>query len=173
MLRWRNGKVKILSDMNESPYTTWRRKALEKFGNKCILCGSTEKLEFDHIDPSLKSFHISQGWSRKDIDKELDKCQLLCQKCHIEKTVSSLEPATHGSSYSWMKLKCKCQTCTESREKWYIERNARRRSSTNPKKPYGREVQHGDILSYTRGCRCDLCRKSNADRERNRRNSKK
>jgi hypothetical protein len=150
--------------MNESPYIIWRKETLEKFGNKCCQCNSQEKLEFDHIDPSLKSYPISQGWARKDIEQELSKCQLLCSKCHLEKTINSKKPFTHGSSYCWMKLKCKCTICLEARETWYFKRNAKRRISKDPKFPYSRTSEHGTYLSYKRGCKCDLCRKANSDK---------
>ena len=70
-----------------------RRKLLrEKLGGKCVgynkVCGSTKKLEFDHIEPENKSFSIGQCLS-KPLDlllEESEKCQLLCYKCHYEKT---------------------------------------------------------------------------------------
>jgi hypothetical protein len=65
-----------------------REILLEKMGGKCVQCGSTKALEFDHINPKTKSFNISAGYNKpKEIlEKELSKCQLLCNKCHIEKT---------------------------------------------------------------------------------------
>lgn len=40
--------------------------------------------EWDHIDPTIKSFGLSDArrHSVEDIIKELDKCQLLCSNCH-------------------------------------------------------------------------------------------
>jgi len=68
-----------------------RQKALEYLGNKCINCDQTEpsiKLEFDHIDPLKKQFIISRNltiaWEKLLI--ELEKCQLLCNECHKNKT---------------------------------------------------------------------------------------
>jgi hypothetical protein len=57
-------------------------------GGKCISCGCKDNLEFDHIDPSTKSFNISSGYNKtkKELFEELSKCQLLCNKCHLEKT---------------------------------------------------------------------------------------
>jgi len=65
-----------------------REILIEKMGGKCVECVCTETLEFDHIDPSTKSFNIAAGYSKpkEDLLAEVAKCQLLCNKCHIEKT---------------------------------------------------------------------------------------
>ena len=59
---------------------------IERLGGKCVECGATERLQFDHINPLEKSFNISSNLNRENLDEELDKCQLLCFKCHLEKT---------------------------------------------------------------------------------------
>ena len=65
-----------------------REILIEKMGGKCVECGCTETLEFDHIDPSTKSFNIAAGYTKpkETLLVEVAKCQLLCNKCHIEKT---------------------------------------------------------------------------------------
>jgi hypothetical protein len=65
-----------------------REILIEKMGGKCVECGCTETLEFDHIDPSTKSFNIAAGYTKpkETLLAEVAKCQLLCNKCHIEKT---------------------------------------------------------------------------------------
>lgn len=55
--------------------------------NPCEFCGqtlSTECMDFDHKDPSTKSFAISKGIDRARVilEAELDKCRLLCCYCH-------------------------------------------------------------------------------------------
>jgi hypothetical protein len=61
--------------------------------NKCGIFDDAllEAFEFDHIDPSTKSFNISTMVSNnadiKDIKKELPLCQLLCVHCHKLKTI--------------------------------------------------------------------------------------
>jgi len=60
--------------------------------NPCVECGESrpETLQFDHIDPSTKSFAISSAlrnnyaWQR--IANEMAKCQVLCANCHAIKT---------------------------------------------------------------------------------------
>ena len=61
---------------------------VEKLGGKCVECGTTHLLEFDHIDPLSKSFTIAQKMTANIelLYKEVDKCQLLCRYCHYEKT---------------------------------------------------------------------------------------
>ena len=67
-------------------------ESIEKLGGKCVKCGATERLEFDHIHPKDKSFEITKRLLMGDKEKfqeELDKCQLLCYDCHLEKTKQS------------------------------------------------------------------------------------
>ena len=61
---------------------------VERLGGKCVECGTTHLLEFDHIDPLSKSFTIAQKMTANIelLYKEVDKCQLLCRYCHYEKT---------------------------------------------------------------------------------------
>lgn len=52
----------------------------------CRQCGSSERLEVDHIDPSLKVSHAVWSWSKPRREAELAKCQVLCHDCHAKKT---------------------------------------------------------------------------------------
>lgn len=76
-----------------------RKEAVEfiwnvKVNSECAIkdCENNDArgLEFDHIDPSKKSFSISQapfkGYSLKKIQAEIDKCQVLCAYHHRIKT---------------------------------------------------------------------------------------
>ena len=61
---------------------------IEHLGGKCVGCGTTEDLQFDHIVRADKSFTIGSSLT-KSIDKlisEADKCRLLCTECHRIKT---------------------------------------------------------------------------------------
>lgn len=72
----RRKKIKLLS--------------LQYKGVKCQICGYNkcpEALDFHHIDATKKLFAIgAKGYTRKWelVQKELDKCILLCANCHRE-----------------------------------------------------------------------------------------
>jgi hypothetical protein len=64
-----------------------KQRRLNFFNNKsCVQCGSAEKLELDHIDPSKKITHRIWSRNEKFRNEELSKCQVLCEKCHKQKT---------------------------------------------------------------------------------------
>ena len=73
---------------NLNCYHKRRNKLIEQLGGKCVRCGSTENLEFDHISSQSKEIDISKQITSDiiSIQKELIKCQLLCRSCHIQKT---------------------------------------------------------------------------------------
>lgn len=54
-----------------------------KLGGECIHCKCKElfKLEFDHIDPKLKTRQITK-MSQNEWNKEITNIQLLCGNCH-------------------------------------------------------------------------------------------
>ena len=87
--RWKRRRDNNREEMNEytRKWVTNRKNLLkEKMGGKCVICGATENLQFDHINPLEKSYNISNNYFRKDVDEEIAKCQLLCSTCHLEKT---------------------------------------------------------------------------------------
>jgi hypothetical protein len=58
-------------------------------GGKCECCGYEKylgALQFHHLDPSIKEFHLGnrRGLKEETLRNELDKCQLLCANCHAE-----------------------------------------------------------------------------------------
>lgn len=55
-------------------------------GKQCTKCGSTQRLELDHIDPEDKTDHAIWSWSETRRLRELAKCQILCNSCHKEKS---------------------------------------------------------------------------------------
>jgi len=105
-----------------------RQLILDYLGGVCTSCGSEENLETDHIDPNTKSFSINKRMSLKNNKDEIDKCQLLCHYCHIEKTATENTGFTHGTRYGWMKAKCTCAECSRQKRIDYDTRNAKRRT---------------------------------------------
>ena len=73
-----------------------KQKAVEYKGGKCSNCGYKRNINalcFHHLNPLTKSFNIASNYNRKweVLQKELDKCILLCMNCHTE-THSTLVP---------------------------------------------------------------------------------
>lgn len=58
----------------------------------CTICGEDDvrTLEFDHLEPALKSFGIAKaitdGRKWADILIEIEKCRVLCANCHKKHT---------------------------------------------------------------------------------------
>lgn len=80
---------------NREYQTRWiknRRLAWLRENGPCQACGSWDNLEVDHKDPSAKLLPPSRLWSLSSNNPtriaELAKCQVLCHKCHLEKTLS-------------------------------------------------------------------------------------
>lgn len=141
-------------------------------GKKCNLCGTEQgDFEFDHIDRNQKSFNVSALWGEekfKEVLKELDKCQVLCSNCHIAKTAIELGGErgwTHGTTYGWMKKKCRCPECLLVMQL----RNEKRRITEGARGPYkqrGIEAEHGTSTRYRYGCKCDVCKAAHTQRAR-------
>jgi len=100
------------------------RRAEFMDGKCCVDCGSTERLELDHVDPATKEHHAIWSWSQKRRDAEIAKCVVRCRACHIER---------HAAE---------------------------------------RRQEHGQG-AYKRGCRCDVCRAANAEKNRRWRESRR
>lgn len=67
-----------------------KRTLVEEAGGKCVLCGyykHMEALQFHHLDPRQKEFHLGQGGVSRSLARcraEARKCALLCANCHAE-----------------------------------------------------------------------------------------
>lgn len=63
-----------------------KKKSIAYKGGKCLVCGYNKcesALEFHHLDPDNK-IDIKDHWSFIRSVPELDKCVLLCCRCHRE-----------------------------------------------------------------------------------------
>ena len=116
-------------------YKAIRKDVIARLGGKCVVCGTNRRLEIDHINPKKKKFEVSARvctMDAKKLQKELDKCQLLCHKHHMQKSIRERgnQPAKgqHGtvSSYRY----CRCAKCTAAHSAacaaWKLKRKAAR-----------------------------------------------
>jgi len=94
-----------------------RRRAewIEKLGGICEVCGTTERLEFDHKVASEKEFDVSKmisGASETKLAAEMNKCHLLCHDHHVEKSISEgdIKTVNHGGGLTG-KYHCQCDLC--------------------------------------------------------------
>ena len=134
-----------------------REWALARLGGACVVCGSTEDLQFDHKDPATKLFEISKAgtYAREKFEAELAKCQLLCVKHHIEKTLRDAEATsargTHGtlSAYRYCGPP-KCELCKRAKREYA--------QVTRGSRPRDMGPVHGKNSTYNHHkCRCDAC----------------
>ncbi len=91
--RWTHGRYRCLRCTRER-VSRWRRRAKEilvaEAGGACVLCGydrCTWALQFHHLDPGEKRFHLAAGGVTRALStlrEEAEKCVLLCANCHAE-----------------------------------------------------------------------------------------
>ena len=107
-----------------------RRADWIKEHGPCARCGSWDDLEVDHIDPKTKAYALSTIWGLA-LDNpirltELAKCQVLCHKCHIKKSIEERgqKPAVHGSlTMHWNG--CRCVDCKSAYSLYRKQRRAK------------------------------------------------
>lgn len=88
MARWQVKNVKQQLSYARSRYHHRKEKIIADLGGKCVVCGNTEGLELDHKDPTTKKYELYElcMLGEQKYRLEIDKCQLLCDKHHIEKS---------------------------------------------------------------------------------------
>ena len=109
-----------------------RAWAVDLLGGCCSSCGDIDGLDFDHIDPATKAFDISagirDGYGRERLQAELRKCQLLCRRCHSEKTLAHRQ-VPHGGGAAGRR-RCKCGPCKTRKAEYMKQYMKGRRKST-------------------------------------------
>jgi hypothetical protein len=129
-----------------------RKELVALFGGKCAKCRAVDNLDFDHIDPGSMSFRLS-GWafnySWERILKEAAKCQLLCKKCHREKTIKDLYPDTVCTVTGRGYINCPCDGCRVKRNNVYrqAKREWMRKKRARIKESQGHVAQGSECLS--------------------------
>jgi hypothetical protein len=163
-----------------------RGELITLLGGNCVVCGTTEKLDFDHIDPATKSFTIGNNifkpWS--ELLAEVTKCQLLCRPHHIEKTIANRDIKTgglnridkHGTEAYHDRMKCRCDVCVQAKLDARIRRGERKAGVSGKLYDgmgrYG-AVEHGGGKTGKHSCKCDLCKAKKAEYAKERKRAKK
>jgi 5-methylcytosine-specific restriction endonuclease McrA len=95
----------------------------------CQRCGATENLEVDHIERHTKVDHKVWSWSQARREAELAKCQVLCESCHLEKTLAEIPGRVCGTNSAYVDRNgkgCRCPECTAAHAQAAREYRARK-----------------------------------------------
>lgn len=106
---------------DKSRYNERRELLLDLIGRECADCGSTDRIEFDHVDSKSKEFALMSRWNRplEQLQAEIAKCQPLCHECHLKKTLQQTS-VEHGGGLSGKK-NCKCAPCRSKKAEYMRE----------------------------------------------------
>lgn len=129
-------------------YHKLRNEALQRFGGKCVQCGATENLEFDHIDPSTKVGQMGDMflWAKARREAELLKCQLLCSTCHSNKTIVDLGQQKARGEHGRISTRryCACDLCKKAHadycKDWTGDRTIEKRNQNRSKTTTGNSI---------------------------------
>ena len=95
---WKDKEHKHRADLKRQ--RDRKKQLILLMGGKCIDCGIEGHpaiYDFDHIDPSTKSFGIAAR-SQAPIEQvlaELEKCELVCANCHRIRTAKYQKGTYH------------------------------------------------------------------------------
>lgn len=94
---YQNHKDKLVQDQRDLR-SERKNMIFERIGWVCAHpeCNETKNLQIDHRDPLKKSFTITSNLTKNwdELLPEVDKCQPLCFKHHMEKTAKEWENGT-------------------------------------------------------------------------------
>lgn len=103
------------------------RRAAYLAGKRCVLCGSTQRLEIDHADPRQKVSHRVWSWSESRRQAELHKCRVLCRECHEKRHADEKRTGfSHGTTNGYS-CGCRCQHCLIAMRDCWKRYNAKKR----------------------------------------------
>lgn len=74
------------------------RRAAYFSDKQCVRCSSTTRLELDHIDPTTKVSSRIWSWKESRRLAELAKCQVLCHRCHKDKSAGEFRVRYKGQA---------------------------------------------------------------------------
>ena len=97
--KWREENREHTIEYKREKRKRCRSKCVEYLGGKCVKCGTTHTLQFDHIKRETKKYNIADRVTNDFtiLKEELDKCQLLCVPCHLKKTAKEWVDITHNT----------------------------------------------------------------------------
>lgn len=92
-----------------------KKDAVEHFGGKCVLCDygkCLSAMEFHHLDKSEKEeepTYVIMRWSWERAKKELEKCILVCCRCHREIHSENFDQSIDLQIHvrPWIDVECK------------------------------------------------------------------
>lgn len=99
-------------------YHARKSEMIEMLGGVCAKCSACDRLEIDHIDRAKKTMTVERmcfvSWHKAH--EELKNCQLLCRKCHEQKSINDLghKPREHGDITMYRHGKCRCSLCRKA-----------------------------------------------------------
>lgn len=73
--------------LNPNNYHGWRKLVFKRDGYRCVLCGSCERIEADHIIPFSKAH---------DIQFDINNGRTLCHSCHKQTGTYGGRVRTYG-----------------------------------------------------------------------------
>ena len=139
-----------------------RHLARQYLGGRCARCGSARLLQIDHIRPPSKAANVSALWthSMERFMDELVKCQLLCKRCHAEKTLTELHgPRQHGTYRMYRHGGCRCDPCRSAACEY--QRNWKAKHGLGSVRR-NKKAEHGTTAMYGyHRCHCEPCRAAN------------
>lgn len=151
-----------------------RRSAWIAANGPCRQCGSSVRLETDHIDPSTKDPRLKRGgprstvwgWREPDRLREIAKCQVLCRACHMKKTIrETYKPRQHGTTTMYRNGGCRCRQCVSAKTAATMRRRRElgKNRLANKFKTHcirGHEFnEQNTAVTANGGRRCKLCRR--------------
>lgn len=105
----------------------WMQNRRREFfnGKSCERCGSKEKLELDHVQRREKTSHRIWSWTESKRNEEIEKCQVLCEACHVLKTRADMGWGMLNSHNSnTYKKGCRCEVCIQAKANTYRKKIA-------------------------------------------------
>jgi hypothetical protein len=114
-------------------------------GKYCIDCGTTSRLELDHVDPTQKESHKIWTWSPERRAHEITKCVVRCHTCHVERHAKLMRKFVHGTATMYFKHDCRCADCIAAASKKRNEQRYR----TGTRRPRSSVIEQGACTSPT------------------------